>query len=124
MNTQNKSKYRHGSSSKYLCKIHLIFATKYRKQLLKGVVEEDMKQILFEISQKSYFTIDVMETDIDHIHILIDYPPKLSISSMVNRLKAVSTRRIYQKHELLLKQHYWKENTFWLPSGSLNFEKV
>ncbi|MGL4758695.1 MAG: transposase [Patescibacteria group bacterium] len=41
--------------------IHLIFATKYRKQLLKEVVEEDMKQILFEISQKSDFTIDVME---------------------------------------------------------------
>ncbi len=61
MNTQNKSKYHHGSSSKYLCKIHLIFATKYRKQLLRGVIEEDMKQILFEISQDSDFTIDVME---------------------------------------------------------------
>jgi REP element-mobilizing transposase RayT len=76
-------KYHKGSSSKYLCKIHLIFATKYRKLLLKGAIEDDMKQILFEISNQSDFTIDVMESDIDHIHILIDYPPKLSISSIV-----------------------------------------
>lgn len=105
--------YHHSSSSKYLCKIHLIFATKYRKKLLRGVIEEDMKQILFEISQSSDFTIDVMQSDIDHIHILIDYPPKLSISSIVNRLKAMSTVRIHKKHSVFLKQHYWKENTFW-----------
>jgi putative transposase len=72
-----------------------------------------MKQILFEISKQSDFTIDVMQSDIDHIHILIDYPPKLSISSIVNRLKALSTKRIYQKHEVFLKKQYWKENTFW-----------
>lgn len=110
---QMSKNYHHSSSSKYLCKIHLIFATKYRKKLLKGAVEEDMKQILFEISNQSDFTIDIMESDIDHIHILIDYPPKLSISSIVNRLKAVTTNRIYKKHSVLLKQQYWKENTFW-----------
>ena len=102
----------------------MIFATKYRKTLLIGAVEDEMKQILFEISNQSDFTIDVMETDIDHIHILIDYPPKLSISSIVNRLKAISTIRIYKKHFVFLKQQYWKENTFWLPSGFLNFAKV
>jgi putative transposase len=91
----------------------LIFATKHRKKLLRGAVEEDMKQILFEISNQSDFTIDIMESDIDHIHILIDFPPKLSISSIVNRLKAVTTNRIYKKHSSLLKQQYWKENTFW-----------
>lgn len=105
--------YHNSSSSKYLCKIHLIIATKYRKKLLSGTVEEDMKQILFEISQSSDFTIDVMQSDIDHIHILIDYPPKLSISSIVNRLKAMSTVRIHKKHSVFLKHHYWKENTFW-----------
>jgi putative transposase len=110
---QMSKKYHHSSSSKYLCKIHLIFATKYRKKLLRGAVEEDMKQILFEISNQSDFTIDIMESDIDHIHILIDYPPKLSISSIVYRLKAVTTNRIYKKHSVLLKQQYWKENTFW-----------
>lgn len=59
--SKNNSKYHHASSSKYLCKIHLIFTTKYRKQLLKGVVEDGMKQILFEISTQSDFSIDVME---------------------------------------------------------------
>jgi putative transposase len=103
---QMSKKYHHSSSSKYLCKIHLIFATKYRKKILRGAVEEDMKQILFEISNQSDFTIDVMESDIDYIHILIDYPPKLSISSIVNRLKAVTTNRIYKKHSELLKQQY------------------
>jgi hypothetical protein len=58
---QMSKNYHQGSSSKYLCKIHLIFATKYRKKLLRGALEENMKQILIEISNQSDFTIDIME---------------------------------------------------------------
>jgi putative transposase len=99
--------------SKHFLKCHLIFVCKYRKKLfLNQKLSNDMKQILFDVANKSDFTIEVMEVDVDHIHILVRYIPRLSISSMVNRLKAVSTNRIWKLHKTFLMKHFWKEHTF------------
>lgn len=54
-----------------------------------------------------------MESDLDHIHILIRYSPKISISSIVNRLKSISTNRIWKQYESYLAKEFWKEKTFW-----------
>lgn len=72
-----------------------------------------MKQTLYQIAEQSDFTIEEMESDKDHIHLLIRYIPRLSISSIVNRLKSLSTIRIWKEYKQLLSIHYWKENTFW-----------
>ena len=53
-----------------------------------------MKQLLLNISSKSDFEIEVMESDIDHIHFLIRYIPRLSITSIVRKLKQESTYHI------------------------------
>jgi putative transposase len=50
-NQQNKQDYHTKSHLKFSLKVHLVFATKYRKKLLKGAIEEDMKQQIFEISK-------------------------------------------------------------------------
>ena len=108
-----KDKYHHASHSKYMIKLHLVFAVKYRKKLLVGNIDADMKQILLEISIQKGFTIDTMQSDIDHLHILVDVPPTISAFNVVNSLKSISTFRIYKKHRIELKKHFWKENTFW-----------
>jgi putative transposase len=108
-----KSKYHHSSRSKYLIKLHIVIAVKYRKKLLVGSLDEDMKQLLFEISQEKGFTIDTMQSDIDHIHILVDIPPTLSAFQIVHQLKQLSTFRIWKKYAMELKKHFWKERTFW-----------
>ena len=92
---------------------HLVFAVKYRKKLLREKVAEDMKAILLDIAENSDFSIDVLETDLDHIHIMVDYPPTLSIFQIVRRLKSLSTRRIWEKYPKLLSYQFWKEKTFW-----------
>lgn len=100
---------------KYMIKLHIIFVTKYRKSILFNEVDEDMKQIIFEIFQleDSLFSIDSMETDKDHVHMLVDIDPAVSASSIVGRIKQMSTDRIWKKHSIELKKSYWKENTFW-----------
>jgi putative transposase len=108
-----KAKYHHSSHSKYLIKLHIVFAVKYRKKLLVDSLDEDMKQLLFEISQEKGFTIDTMQSDIDHIHILVDIPPTLSAFQIVHQLKQLSTFRIWKKYAMELKKHFWKERTFW-----------
>lgn len=107
------SKYYHNSHSKYLLKVHIVLATKYRKKLLKGSLDEDMKQIIFELSKGQKWSIDTMQSDVDHIHILADYEPTVSIFDIIHRIKQLSTYRIYKKYKDFLKQYYWKENTIW-----------
>lgn len=98
---------------KYFLKIHLIFCVKYRKKLLVNTLDEDMKQIMYDISQESDFKIDIMETDKDHIHFLLSITPNYSITSIVRRMKQISTNRIWKLHRKILFTQFWKENTFW-----------
>ena len=107
-----EKQYHSQNHSKYLLRVHLVFACKYRKKLLKGALNESMKKILKDIENMSDFDIVVMETDADHIHLMLDYPPTLSVLQMVNRLKSVSTVRIWKEHEEILCFHFWKR-TFW-----------
>ena len=99
--------------SKFLIKYHMIPVCKYRKKLLIGAVEYDMKQIMQKISNFSYFDIEVMETDKDHIHMMICGEPKLSPLQIVRRLKQMSTTAIWKKYENYLRHIFYRENTFW-----------
>ncbi len=96
------SKYISRNRCKFQLKIHLILVCKYRHRLLVGKIDNDIKHIISDISNQSDFIIDVMETDQDHIHILLQITPKYSISSIVNRIKAISTNRIWKLHSRLL----------------------
>lgn len=109
------TKYHTKSHCKYMIKLHMIFVVKYRKRLLTNGLDEDVKQIMFDLSKldDSSFTIDTQETDFDHIHMLLDIEPTVSASSICNRLKSMSTDRMWKKHETFLKTHFWKEHTFW-----------
>lgn len=85
--------------SKFLIKYHMIPVCKYRKKLLIGAVEYDMKQIMQKISNFSYFDIEVMETDKDHIHMMIRSKPKLSPLQIARRLKQMSAAAIWKRYE-------------------------
>lgn len=108
-----KDGYQHRQHNKNSLMAHLIFVTKYRKKLLTGSVREDILQIVYETCQKNHWYIRRMETDIDHIHILLQYNPTDSVTEVVRKLKQVTTYHIWQRHEKKLKSCYWKERTFW-----------
>jgi putative transposase len=100
--------------SKYCLMAHLIFVCKYRKRLLDrlGV---DVKPIMYTIAEDNDFGIVEMETDKDHIHLLIGYNPTQSILDIVRLLKQIPTYRIWRNRGNIqyLRKHFWKENTFW-----------
>jgi putative transposase len=72
-----------------------------------------MLQLIFEIAKEKRYTIDTMQSDIDHLHILVDIEPKVSALEVAHQLKQISTFRIYKKHKQFLKTQFWRENTFW-----------
>lgn len=112
-NNQKLYGYQTTNRAKHNLKIHLIFVCKYRKKLLYEELDSLLKVVIRDIEQKSDFKIIEMETDKDHIHLMIQYIPRVSISSIVNRLKSITTYHLWKKYKPFLKQHFWKENTFW-----------
>ena len=106
--------YTSKNHSKYLLMAHLIFVTKYRKQLLVKYGDE-IKIILEDVSKEKNFKIVTMEVDKDHIHLLVNYSPILSVLEIVRHLKQISTYRIWRQNDnhLHLSKQFWKEKTFW-----------
>ena len=98
---------------KYSLKVHIILVTKYRKQILKDNMSENIKHYITDISHKYSYEIIAMETDKDHIHFLISYDITDSVCNIVKKIKQETTYRLWQKNSLILSKHYWKKNIFW-----------
>jgi putative transposase len=107
------TKYSSTNHSKHCLKCHLILVCKYRKLLLKESLKEDMKQILLTIAKNSNFNIETIETDSNHVHLLVYYIPRLSISSIIRKLKQESTIAIWKAHKAILSVNFHKEHIFW-----------
>lgn len=106
--------YKRGGHSKYSLKVHIIFVTKYRKKLFKSSKRaDDLKQFLYDATKKYGYTIIQMETDKDHIHILLEYNPKVSVSDIVKQLKQYSTYQMWKHHAEYLFKQYWKHQILW-----------
>lgn len=71
--------------------VHLIFITKYRKKLFFGNFRDDIKQYMFDICKRYHWYIRRMETDKDHLHMLLQYNPTDSVTRIVSTLKQHST---------------------------------
>ena len=100
--------------SKFLLKYHIILVCKYRRKALVGAVDFAIKHILLNIAEESDFCIEVMESDKDHVHLLVSAPPKLSPLQIVRRLKQESSHRIWQQHADTLRRFYWSgHEIFW-----------
>lgn len=77
-------------------KINLVCVTKYRRPILTAESLAVLEVSFREVATKMGFEIEEFNGEPDHVHVLIEYPPKLSISQMVNALKGVSSRRYGQ----------------------------
>ena len=77
---------------------YLIFTTKYRRKVLKEQHVECLRSAIESACEKLGCAPIEMDGGRDHIHILIQYPPKLSISTLVNSLKTTSSRRLHQEY--------------------------
>ena len=106
--------YNRGGPSKYSMKVHLIFVTKYRKKIFKfDKLADYVKQFLYDAAKKYGYEIIQMETDKDHVHILLEYSPKISVSDIVRQLKQYSTYQMWNYHKEYLSNQYWKNKILW-----------
>ena len=93
---------------------HLVFVTKYRRNVFNKKSLNILAIIFEEVCSKFETTLVEFEGEKDHVHLLIHYPPKLALSKLVNSLKGVSSR-LLRKHVSEIQKYYWK-GVLWSPS--------
>ena len=97
--------------TKWNCKYHIVFAPKYRRQLIYGKIKADIGKMLRKLCE--YKQIEILEAEAckDHIHMLISVPPKYSISQVMGYLKGKSSLMIFEKYANLKykygNRHFW-----------------
>ena len=99
--------------------MHIIFVTKYRKKVFKSDKwNNDVKQFLYDVVKNYGYTIIQMETDKDHVHILLEYSPKVSVSDIEKQLKQYSTYQMWKHHVL------WSDRYFACSIGQVSQEII
>ena len=99
------------SHTKWDCKYHIVFAPKYRRQIIYGKIKTDIGKILRQLCE--YKGVEIIEAEAckDHIHMLVTIPPKLSVSSFMGYLKGKSSLMIFDRHANLKykygNRHFW-----------------
>ena len=95
--------------------VHIVFVTKYRHPVITESIEARLKELIKKLCQTQDCELLECKADLgkqDHIHLLIDLAPKISLSKLVNILKTITSREIRKEFATELKPYYWKP-VFW-----------
>ena len=99
------------SHTTWNCKYHVVFAPKYRRRVIYGQIREDIGKILRELCDRKGINIIEAEMCPDHVHMLIEIPPKYSVSEIMGYLKGKSSLMIFDRHANLKyrygNRHFW-----------------
>lgn len=104
------------SHTRWNCKYHIVFIPKYRRKAIYGTIRQDVGQILRQLCL--YKNVEIIEAHacIDHIHMLVSIPPKLSVASFMRYLKGKSSLMIYDRHANLKykhgSRHFWAKGYY------------
>ena len=99
------------SHTKWNCKYHIVFAPKYRRKVFYGEHKEEIGKILRELCNWKQVNIIEAEVCPDHIHMLVEIPPKISVSSFMGYLKGKSSTMLYEQFGEL--KYKYRNREFW-----------
>lgn len=97
--------------STYRCEYHIVFAPKYRRQIVYGQIKKDIGEIIRKLCNEKKVEIIEAEACPNHIHMLVSIPPYLSIAQFVGFLKSKSTLMIFDRHANL--KYKYGSRSFW-----------
>ena len=106
---------RRGRKCVFLIHVHLVFVTKCRRKVFTKKILKDLKQIFRDVCLDFKSELAEFDGEYDHVHLLVNFPPTVSISKLVNSLKGVSSRLIRKKKYPTVEKALWGKS-FWSPS--------
>ncbi len=99
------------SHTTWQCKYHIVFAPKFRRQIIYGKIREDVANILSTLCKRKGVEIIEAEACKDHIHMLVSIPPNISVSEFMGYLKGKSSLMIFDRHANL--KYKYGNRKFW-----------
>lgn len=106
---------RRGRTCVFVLHVHLVFVTKYRRHVFTKAILSDLREIFQSVCKDFDAVLVEFEGEKDHVHLLVNYPPKVSVTKLVNSLKGVSSRMIRKKNYPTIRKCLWS-NALWSPS--------
>lgn len=94
--------------------MNFFFVAKYRRRVFDAQTIDVLRDIFSDVCSDADETLVEMDGEDDHVHLLVEYPPKVAVSALVNSLKGVSSRMLRQRRPDIRKR-YWK-GVLWSPS--------
>lgn len=96
-------------------KIYLVFVSKYRRKVFDGDAIERLRGMFSKVCEDFGSQMVEMDGETDHVHLLVNYPPSVSVSKLVNSLKGASSRRLRVERPDIANRYYWR-GALWSPS--------
>ena len=115
------------SHSKWRCKYHIVFAPKFRRQIIYGQIKQDIGKILRQLCENK--GVEILEAELckDHVHMLVSIPPKQSVAQFIGYLKGKSSLMIFDRHANLKykygNRHFWCRG-YYVDTVGKNTEKI
>ena len=111
----HETRLRRGRSVVYSLSYHLVFVTKYRRRPITARVRQFLGKVFSDVCCDFGGTLDEMDGEADHLHLLVSMPPKVAPANLVNSLKGVSSRYLRRQRYPEVRRALWGEH-FWSPS--------
>ena len=103
--------YKTGSHTKYRLMVHIVWIPKYRKRVLRGNIAKRVSELIYECAAVNRWVVEELNVQPDHVHLLLQFRPDMSVSKMVQLMKGKSSK-IIRKEFPELKEFYWGDS-FW-----------
>ncbi len=101
------SRFRKLSQTIWHCQYHIVWAPKYRFRVLKGDIADEVATCVRIFSEQLGCEIIEMNVQVDHVHLLVMVPPKVSVSGFVGTIKGRTAIRVLNKYRKLKEKPYW-----------------
>lgn len=122
------SKYWHGSQTKHRLMYHLVWIPKYRKRILVGKIAARLEELLYECADLQRWKIQELNIQNDHVHMLIQMRPEVSVSRMVQLFKGMTSKVIREEFpdlkEFLWGKSFWADGYFAETYGQVNESRI
>ena len=106
------SRFRKLSHSIWHCQYHIVWTPKYRFKILSGKIADEVSNCIRSFTQQQGCDLIELNIQLDHVHLLVMIPPKVSVSNFVGTVKGRTAIRVLNKFRSLRKSPYWG-NHFW-----------
>ena len=121
-----KRDYRTTNKTMYSCQYHVIWCTKYRRKVLDTEIQDRLKQLIYDQQDTYEYNIREMETQSEHIHLLIEIPPTHSVDKIIGKIKGYTSKVLREEYPSLKSRlpSLWTRSKFVSSCGGVRLQVI